>query len=645
MENRVKNNLKEKDRENPEKIQEKVVKENLEKEKFKKVDEKNSKIKKDIENMKESKQKNKFKMPIVIISIILILGIIFSTIFALININNSKIVSGISIEGVEVSGLTKEEAIAKLQTIYDEKKQKEINVKYGEYESSLNPTIMEVNYEIQKAVDEAYSIGREDNIIINNYNILFALIGKKDINVQMVLNEDIAKQNIEDIGTNLPGIVIESSYAIEDEQLIITKGKEGICIDKEILLNKVKDILNNINVDNNYIEIPVKNKVPDQIDIEKIHQEIYKEAQDAYYTKEPFTVYPEVEGIDFDVEEAKKILEEEKEEYIIELKITKPKVTINQIGTEAFPDQLSIFTTRYDVSDVNRTTNLRIACQKLDGKVVMPGEVFSYNKALGPRTAAAGYKNAKVYEAGQVVDGIGGGICQISSTLYNAILMANLEAVERSNHQFVTSYVSAGRDATVVYGVLDFKFKNTRKYPIRISASEKNGIATVAIYGIKEENEYTFSFNTKTIATIPVPTKYEEDESLQPGEEKVKQKGHTGIKTETYITKSLNGKVVSTTLLSRDTYSAMARIVLKGVEKEESPEVPVNNEGNDLNEENVESSESTENNDVQPTEETNTQPVVETEDNKEQEDKKEENTENLCEQQNFNTNEESENQE
>ena len=196
--------------------------------------------------------------------------------------------------------------------------------------------------------------------------------------------------------------------------------------------------------------------------------------------------------------------------------------------------------------------------------MILAGETFSYNQTLGPRTPSAGYKNAKVYENGQVVDGIGGGICQISSTLYNATLMANLDIVERRNHQFVTSYVPEGRDATVVYGMTDFKFKNTRQYPIKIVASCQNGIATVAIYGIKEENEYTFSFSTKVVASIPFSTKYVEDSSLAPGEERIKQKGANGVKTETYITKSLNGKVISTKLLSKDTYDAMTKIILRG---------------------------------------------------------------------------------
>ena len=492
---------------------------------------------KEVEKSKKTNKKRNSILIAIIIGILVILGIVVSTIFALLNIRNDKIVSGVSISGIEVSGLSKEEAKGKIEAMYQEKKEEEIDIKYEDFETTLNPTLLEVNYNIDKAIEDAYLVGRKDNIFFNNYDILYTLLCKKNINVDMTLNEEVAKQNIEDIGVNLPGVVVESSYSVEDDELIITKGKAGVKIDTEKLLNEIKERLNDVNLKEKIIEIPVLNKEPESIDIDKIHEEIYTEAKDAYYTKNPFAVYPEVEGIDFDVEEAKALLEEEKEEYVIKLKITKPKVTISQIGSEAFPDQLATFTTRFDVSDVDRSTNLKIACQKINGKVILSGDTFSYNKALGARTAAAGYKNGKIYSGGQVVDGIGGGICQISSTLYNSVLLADLEIVERRNHQFVTSYVGPGRDATVVYGLTDFKFKNTRQYPVRISASAQNGIATISIYGIKEENEYTFKFSTKTVATIPFSVRYVEDESLDVGTEKVKQKGTNGLKTETYITK------------------------------------------------------------------------------------------------------------
>ena len=542
--------------------------------KFKQIKTTNKKEKKEVENkieeMKDKvdrKKKSKRKKIIIasIIGIISLIGLLFSTIFALINMNNSKIISGVKIEGIEVSGLSKDEAKSKLEAIYNEKKEKEIPIKYNEYESSINPSMIELNYDIDKAVDEAMNIGRNNNIFINNYNILFTLIGKKDINVEMSINEEATRKIIEDTGANLPGVVIESSYYIEGENLIITKGKEGIKIDTESLLSKVKERLDNAEIIDDYIEIPVTTKTPEPIDVDKIHSEVYKEVQDAYYTKDPFEIHPEVEGVDFNVDEVKAMIAaEDKDEYTVKLTITKPKVTVNDIGTEAFPDKLGTFTTRYDERDRDRTTNLKLACQKLNNQVVLAGATFSYNKTLGERTIAAGYKNAAVYENGQVVDGIGGGICQISSTLYNAIVDANLETVERRNHQFVTSYVPAGKDATVVYGMTDFKFKNTRKYPVKIIATAQNGIATISIYGVKEEVEYDVELQVKQISTIPVTTVYQEDSSLPAGTEKVKQVGAKGVKTETYLVKSLNGKVVSSELVSRDTYNAMQRIVLRG---------------------------------------------------------------------------------
>ena len=534
----------------------------------------NSKVKKDKnkqhkEDKIEKKQTKKVKKIIISIIIVAIVALLFSTVFALTNINNEKIISGVTIKGVEVSGLTKEEAIAKLQTIYSEKMNNNIMLQYEELESELNPTLMEVNYDVEKAVNEAYSLGRDGNIFVNNYHILGTLIGKKDFDVDMTMNEETTKQTINDIGANLPGIMMESSYSIEEDELIIIRGKEGVVISTDTLLSEVKDMLNDIHETDNVIEIPVETKTPQEIDVDKIHSEVYQEAQDAYYTKDPFTVYPEVEGIDFDVEKAKEMIAAEvKDEYVIELIITKPKVTLEDIGTEAFPDRLSTFSTRYNAADKDRTTNLVIACQKLNGKVLMPGETFSYNETLGPRTYAAGYRNGKIYENGQVVDGLGGGICQITSTLYNAALMSDMEIVERRNHQFVTSYVNAGRDATVVYGLTDFRFKNTRTYPVRLVASAKGGVATVSIYGIKEpDREYTYSFKTETVSTIPYTTKYVEDSSLAEGKEVVTQSGTNGLVSKTYMTKMLNGKVISTKLLSTDTYSAMQRIVKRGTSK------------------------------------------------------------------------------
>ena len=141
------------------------------------------------------------------------------------------------------------------------------------------------------------------------------------------------------------------------------------------------------------------------------------------------------------------------------------------LGEEAFPDRLATYSTTYNASNYNRSTNLRLSASKINGVILMPGEEFSYNKTLGQRTAAAGYKPAGAYVGGKVVNEYGGGICQTSSTLYNTVLLANLEVTSRTNHCYVSSYVPISRDATVSWGTLDFKFKNNRKNPAFIGPS------------------------------------------------------------------------------------------------------------------------------------------------------------------------------
>ena len=381
------------------------------------------------------------------------------------------------------------------------------------------------------------------------------------------MNEEEINKKIDEINKKLPNAMEKSNYYIEESSLIITKGKSGNQIENE----KFKELLNeSISKESNRVfTIPIKQITPEEINIEKIHNEICKEAKNAYVSQEPIEVHPHVNGINFaiSIEEAKKILEEEKEEYNIPLIIVEPEITIEKLGKEAFPQLLGTFSTTYNISNKNRVTNLELSSEKINGTIILPGETFSYNKVVGERTIAKGYKEAAVYYNGKVVDGIGGGICQLSSTLYNAVIYANLEITERNNHRFLTSYVTAGRDATVSWGTLDFCFKNTRSYPIRIDSSVKNGVVTTSIYGIKEEKEYEIVIESTVEEVIPYTINYVKDNTLEEGNEEIKQYGSNGAKSVTYKIVKYNGAIVSKELLSTDTYSALERIIKKGSKK------------------------------------------------------------------------------
>ena len=574
----IKNEAKEKENEAVQTIDKKEI----EKEKIEKKEENSyydDKIEKHEQPQKqqEEEQENKeldfpknnnikIDLILILIAIIVITLALCSTMFAVINRKSSKIVKGVSISNIDVSNLTEEEATKKLEEVYGSKSEKKIYLSYGEFDSSITYEALEVKYQIENAIKQAYNIGREGNIFQENFEIIKTWCKNININMEVTIDNDMINQIAQNINNSIDGAVVQPSYYVENDnsKLIITSGKEGVKVDEKKLLEEIYKVLDENTDDEQKIEIPVVQDIPEKINIEKIHDEIYKEVKDAYYTKDPFTIHPEENGIDFDVEATKAILQEEKPEYEIALKITKPKKTVKDIGTEAFPDLLATFSTNYQASNVSRTTNLRLASNKINGTVILPNEEFSYNKVVGERTISAGYKMAATYSNGQVVDGLGGGICQISSTLYDAVVMANLNVTTRRNHQFVTSYVPAGKDATVVWGSQDFKFVNSRKYPVRIVATVEGGVATVQIWGVKEEVEYDISIETKKVATIEYTTQYVQDASLPVGQQKVIQAGNNGRKVEAYKVTKLNGQVVSTTLLSRDTYNAMKRIVHVG---------------------------------------------------------------------------------
>ena len=413
----------------------------------------------------------------IFLGVFFILILIIFGIFTFYNYKTSSVISkGIYVYGVDVSGLTKNEATEKLNNSFSELLSNDITLVRDDYVSYIKTSEIALCFDLDSAVNYAYQYGKDSNIFMDNLHIFNAMLCGIDI----MPNVNYDKKALDDILTNLsaelPDAVVESGYYIENNDLIITKGTPGSVIDIESTTQNINEKLADLSYLNEAIEIQTKNQAPKEVDLEKIHSEIYSEPKDAYYTTDPYFVSPSSNGVDFkiSVDEAKEILANAEAECTIPLKTLYPNVTTNMIGQEAFPDSLSSFSTKYPTSNTNRTTNLRLAANKINGYVLLPGEIFSYNGVVGERTIAAGYKEAAIYENGEVVQGLGGGICQISTTLYNAVLFANLEIVELYNHQFVPSYVTAGRDATVVYGVKDFKFKNTRNYPIKINCSVAN---------------------------------------------------------------------------------------------------------------------------------------------------------------------------
>lgn len=519
-----------------------------------------------VDDKTETKKSN--KKLLIIIPIIAVILLFVSTIFAITNMNNNNIVKGIYIEEIEISNLSKEQATSDIENKI--KEIENIELYCGDYSEIVKLEDLGIEISAKDAINKAINIGKSENILIDNFNILKTLLLKTKLELDITINAEQFHEMANNIQAEIPEKIQQYAYEIKDTELIITNGKAGRVIVEEdlknIVINNIKKQFNGIKETN---EIPVKYSEPEKIDIEKIYKEIYKEAKDAYIIEKPFELHKEEDGVDLDItlEEAKKILSEEKETYTIPLKIIKPKIKVKDLGDKLFRETLAKYTTIYDAGNYNRSYNVALAAKTLNGTILLPGETFSYNGKLGNTNAAKGYKQATAYVGGKVVPSYGGGICQVSSTLYNAVLYANLEIVERYNHSYVVNYVPAGRDATVAYGGKDFKFKNSRTYPIKIVSSAKNGVVSISIVGIKEEKEYEVVLTSSVLSTTPNNTTYENNSSLPEGTEKVIQKGYTGKKSIAYKILKYNGKTISKTVLSKDTYKPMNRIVQVGTKK------------------------------------------------------------------------------
>lgn len=502
----------------------------------------------------------------IIFFIVFLLASVFSTVFAFINVNNTTFVSGISILGIDVSGLSKDDAKQKVTDDVSNRLSTDVIFKHNDETYTLLPSSVGGSFDIDKVIDDAYSVGRNGNIFQNNFAILNAMINSKNFIPDFSFNSDSFDNSISQMNSNFADGIVEPSYDISGNNLIIKSGKNGNIVDSDKIKSLFVDRLIFVPYNTDSIEVPVFSKEANKIDIDAIHSEIYKEAQDASYTTNPYAVYPSSNGLDFNIsiDEAKALITGDKDSYTIPLKTLYPNVKTSDIGIEAFPNLLSSYSTSFASSSSNRATNVSLATNKINGKVLMPGEVFSFNGTVGKRTPQAGFKVAGVYMNGQVATDYGGGICQVSSTLYNAVLRANLEIVDRSNHMFEVGYVPIGTDATVSWGAPDFKFKNSRSYPIKIVTSSSNRKCVVKFYGLKESEEYDIEIVSYRTGSVPYRTTYTTDSSLAAGQQKVIQRGSNGAKSVAYRIRKKNGQVISKELLSKDTYDPHNQIIAVG---------------------------------------------------------------------------------
>ncbi len=527
-----------------------------------------------------SKYKEKRKLSrtskIIILSVSIFIALICITfgIITCINKLNTKVYKNVYMLGENFSGKTSEEVI---EIITNKSNELSSNEKIDVYQNGENiytvkAEDLEFKFDIDKTAQSIMDFGRNKNIFINNFNVIKALFSKVDIQPVYVYDNEKFDNIIKNIDLSIKDRYVDDSYSLDEKnaKLIIVNGKKGNSINYDEEKNRIIEKFKTPN-ENTY-DLVIEEKNPQKLDPNKVYEEVKREAKDAYIDKSvsPQKYVSEVIGLDFDVNSLKETLalpENQEEGKTIEFNINviQPKVRLADITADLCKDKLAGYTTYFPAGSYARSNNLKIALSYMNGVVVMPGETYSYNKNIGDTTASKGYQAAATFKGGTTVNEMGGGICQTVSTLYNVALMANLEIVERHQHGLPVGYVPPSRDATVYSPVLDFKFKNNRETPIKIVTSfTYGGSLNVSIYGTKQANDPEVILSQKTLSTIPYTTKYEYDPGMPYGQQVVVSAGVNGYTSESYITKKLNGQIISSSLLSKDKYNPQQQVVRVG---------------------------------------------------------------------------------
>lgn len=509
---------------------------------------------------------NKKPIFILIAVVLVIVIVIFSVGFGIANLSNDKILNGVVIANVDVSNMTKEEAIQAVNSVYAESTARTIILNYGDFSFEISSDDIGFGYtNAEELVEQGYEYGRNGNIFQNNMTVLKSYMNTENrIQTEEKIDFDKLKMAVENAIPEENIFVKDDYYEVSGDKLLLTKGVEGKKIDYTTLGDKVLEALKTREMN---VEIPVVISTPLSLDIDEVYAKVHKEPVDASYKEgATFEVINEVNGLDFDKEEAKSLYIALKpgETAKVDLKVTEPKIKVADLGDVLFKTLIATYTSKYDISDKNRVTNLEIAANRCNNTVLYPGDEFSYNKALGHRTTANGYKMGNSFAGGKVVQTIGGGICQVSSTLYNAVLRAGLTITDRTAHGMYVQYVPQSTDATVVDNAIDFKFRNDRKYPVKIVTTCENGVMTASIYGVKEADEPTIDIETKILETIEYTTQKQNDSSMKKGTTKVVQKPVNGYVSEAYKVYYKNGKETSRELISKDKYIPTNEIIKVG---------------------------------------------------------------------------------
>ena len=415
--------------------------------------------------------------------------------------NSSKIKNGVKIEGISFSGYGLDNAKIKLNDMYRKKRDEYIIIlAYGEKTWKIRSGEINVKYDTNAALNNAYNLGRVKGFFENIYDSTALLISGKDVQVPVIFDKKILSDKLLKIAKEVSSPAKNASIKVETDGTLTKK------VDKP--------------------------------------------------------------GIKMNIEKTSMLVQESisrKSEQIVNIVVVedKPKYTIKDI--ENINEEIGRAETVFNQGQANRVSNIRNAIKKINGTILLTGEVFSLNKTLGPRNSDNGYMDAPVILNDELVPGMGGGVCQVATTLYKASLQACMEVVERKHHSFPPAYIPAGQDATIAGEYIDFKLKNNLKSSILINSINKQNKIIISFYSQKPDFERKVKIESQILEVVePGPQQIIRDSSLQSGFAKTEKTEKKGYKVAVFRNIYNGSNLVSRERISFDVYRPIRGVIRIG---------------------------------------------------------------------------------
>lgn len=463
---------------------------------------------------------------------------------------------------VELGGMEREEAERVLAEAAEAVSARSITVTCGEARVEVPPGTFELNGE--ETLDRLETAWEERPFLLRGFDLLRQLGRKREDHVLTwdfrSGGEDTADHLLEQLAAEVDREAGEPVCAVEGDRVTVTPGTPGRKLDKE----RAKGVLLETFLrGRSGVELAPLILKPRAMTAEEVGEQVYRKAE-AVPMDDKGNILEPVWGRSIDTATAQKLLDGAGPGETVEIPLvfTRPDYAAAEAAGLLYRDLLSECVTQIGGSE-GRLTNVTLAAKKCDGAVLLPGDTFDYNRVVGQRTAEAGYRSAPAYVQGQTVQEVGGGICQVSSSLYYCAVYADLEIVNRVNHRYAVSYLPEGLDATVSWGGPEFRFRNDSLYPVRISARAEGRELRVRFYGTDPKG-ISVKTERNVLSTTPYAVIYEADESVPAGTTREKVSPYTGKQVEVWrCVYGADGTLLSRTRENVSSYSHRDQVVLR----------------------------------------------------------------------------------